>query len=451
MPALVRRLLVNVAARAPAVLTLAAVAGLAGWLALNEWKVPKFSTLRGAPAAPADESSPATVKVTFDPSPDPPGPPTGRIEFPSAEAVRKAGLQTAIAHVKPLAQYVTAYGMVDYEPSLYTQLAARVSGSVWRVEKEVGEPVAKGEALAYVNSAEVGQAKADFLQSLTQFDLRTKTFQRIQQAGAAIKEGTVLEAEAAAREARIRLFNDQQRLLNLGLPVRTEDVIALPDEQRGRFLRLLGLPDGVRREIDPETFTANVLPVTAPFAGVVVRRFAAPGEVVQLSQPKVLFAIADVRSLHADLDVRLEDMAHVRVGQRVTFQPDSRGVPAAQGKVSHVSPEVDEKTRHVKIHVQIRNEDGALRPNTFGTGRVLVREVPRAVVVPSAAVQPVGGGFVAFVQTSESAFQARSVVPGLADGGLTEVSGVREGEVVVTTGSHVLKSELLKDRIAGGD
>src|SRR5205085_2506842 len=137
----------------------------------------------------------------------------------------------------------------------------------WRVEKEVGEPVAKGEALAYVNSAEVGQAKADFLQSLTQFDLRTKTLQRMQQAGAAIKEGTVLESEAAVRESRIRLFNDQQRLLNLGLPVRTEDVIALPEEQRGRFLRLLGLPDAVRREIDPETFTANMLPVTAPFAG----------------------------------------------------------------------------------------------------------------------------------------------------------------------------------------
>ena len=50
-----------------------------------------------------------------------------------------------------------------------------------------------------------------------------------------------------------------------------------------------------------------------------------------------------------------------------------------------------------------------------------------------------------------TAFEARPVRPGLRQGDLVEVSGLREGEEVVTAGAHLLKSELQKERIAGGE
>src|SRR5207302_9888365 len=98
-----------------------------------------------------------------------------RIEFPSADSVHKAGIQVATVQVRSIAQYVTANGAADYEPSRYARLTSRATGTIWRMEKETGDSIRKGEILALIDAAEVGRAKADFLHSLTQVRLRAAT------------------------------------------------------------------------------------------------------------------------------------------------------------------------------------------------------------------------------------------------------------------------------------
>jgi cobalt-zinc-cadmium efflux system membrane fusion protein len=465
MPARIWRLAVGVASYVPTVLTLALLGGVALWGARNEWKVPGFS----AKAADAEPEAPAAVKVVREPGGSEGDEAAGllagrpRLEFPSAEAVRAAGLQVKAAETRDVAQYVTANAMLDYQPYRYAQLASRAPGTVFRVTKEMGEPVKKGEVLALIESTEVGKAKSDFLHSLAQVDVRSTAVERLKSAGGAVSGGNLREAEATLRDARIRLFNDQQRLLNLGLPLRMEDVAKLPEEQQVRHLRLLGLPEEVRKQLDPETLTANLLPLTAPFDGLVVRHpQAAPGEVVDTTRP--LFVVADTRELHIELEINLEDAALLHLGQTVTFHAEdrpgdkdagARPAATATGTLAHISPEVNEKSRRVPVHAEVENPDGRLRPNTFGTGHVLIREKPGAVVVPADALQwevrPQGRVYFVFVRLSETDFQVRPVRPGLRDGGFVEVEGVAAGEEVVTTGSHVLKSELLRERIGGSE
>jgi cobalt-zinc-cadmium efflux system membrane fusion protein len=441
----------------PALLTLAALAALGYWGWASDWQLPPLADLLGEPAAAREGAPEPGVKVVEAPpgpdaGPDDPSPGLMRVEFPSADAVARAGIQVAAVQAKDLARVVTAPGMVDYEPGLYARLSSRASGIVWRVLKEIGEPIHKGEVLALIDSADVGQVKADFLQDLVQVKARATTLQRLEGLGqqGATSERALLDAQTALREARIRLFKDQQALLNLGLPVRLEEMEKLPDDQLARRLRLIGLPKVIADALDPETLTANLLPLTAPFDGQVVERNAATGEVVHLTQPKILFVVADVRRLHIDLDVNPEDMADVRLGQPVAFRSDGGG-PEVTGQVSHISPEVNEKTRRVRVHAQVANEDQRLRPNAFGTGRIVVGNRPGALVVPSEAVQADGPASLVFVRVSDTSFEARPVRLGLRQGDLVEVIGVREGEEVVTTGSFLLKSELRKDRIAGGD
>jgi cobalt-zinc-cadmium efflux system membrane fusion protein len=451
MPVWVRKLAVGALAGFPTLLILALLGGVAVWGARNDWKLPPLASLWGKEAAADKSPAEEAVKVVSGSAESgPPGP--ARVEFPSAEAVRKVGLRVVPVEVRDLARHVTANGMVDYEPSRYVRLTARSAGTIWRVYKEIGDPIHKGEVLALLDSAEVGKAKADFLQSLAQVKLRTTTLERLRSIGreGAVPDRSLREAEASVQEGRIRVFNDQQALLNLGLPVRLRDVEDLPDDQLVRRLRLLGLPEDVAREFDPETLTANLLPLTAPWDGQVVERNTAVGDIVEKTSPKMLFILADVRELHADLDVAPEDMAEVRVGQPVTFRTDGSGIEV-RARVSHLSPEVDEKTRRVRVHAELSNPDGRLRPNAFGTGRILVGEHPHAVVVPAEAVQADGANHLVFVRLSETSFEARPVHPGLRQGDLVEVSELRPGEKVVTTGSFVLKSELRKDRITGGD
>jgi cobalt-zinc-cadmium efflux system membrane fusion protein len=430
--------------RLPSLITLAALGALALWGRQNAWQ------LSPSRAADQETAKPAAAEPAIEVREASPGP--VRIEFPSASAVAKVGIRVAPVRVRDLTRSVTAPGMVDYDPGRYVRLSARASGSIVRVDKEIGDPVRKGDLLALLDAAEVGRLKADFLQDLAQVQLRSTTLQRLQEGyeKAAIPERSVLMAQTALRESRIRLLNDQQAMLNLGLPVRLEELQKLPDDQLARQLRLLGLPEGVARELDPDTLTANLLPLTAPFDGQVVERNVAVGEVVQVTQPKTLFVVGDVRGLHIDLDVNPEDMAGVRVGQPVTLRPNDGG-PEASGRVVHISPEVNDKTRRVQVHAEVPNEDRHLRPNTFGTGQIVVAQRPRAVVVPGEAVQSDDHRSLVFVRISATAFEARPVRPGLRQGDLVEVSGVREGEEVVTAGSYLLMSELHKGRIAGGD
>jgi cobalt-zinc-cadmium efflux system membrane fusion protein len=452
-------------------LTLGLLGGLALWGSLNDWKLPWSSKESAASDDPLSE-----VRVISDSTDS--GENGRRIEFPSAEAVTKAGIRVEPVQVRRMVRYITANGMVDYDPARYARLTARASGSVWRVEKEIGDTVHKGDVLALIDATEVGQAKADLMQSLTQVDLRGLTVERLEAAHkrGAVSEQSLREAQAALSEARIRLSNDHQRLLNFGLPVRLDDLTKVPHDQLAKQLRLLGLPEDIRKQLDTETLTANLLPLTAPFDGVVVQRTAATGEIIEKNQPKIMFVLADVRHLHVDLDVNPEDMGLVRAGMEVTFTPtymlqkseirnpksEKRGdsnygsetpdFTCVTAKVSHISPEVDEKTRRVKVHAEFDNSDGRLRPNDFGIGRIFIREEPNALVVPSEAVQSDGGSSVVFVLTSDNkSFTVRPVHTGLRDGNVIEVRGVQAGEKVATTGGFALLSELLKERIVGGD
>jgi len=481
MPPWIRSSAAWAGTQVPTLLTLAVLAGVALWGSTNDWKIPHAW---GGSAKETKETAEATIRVVADPS-QPQSRDAGpgslsarRIEFPSVDSVQKAGIEMAPVEVRSIARYVTANGTIDYEPSRYARLTARATGTVWRLEKEAGDTVHKGEVVALVDAAEVGRAKAEFLQSLAQVRLYTTSVQQLQSLdkSGAVSDRSLREAEAKLREARISLFNNQQALLNLGLPFRLKEVEGLAEDQLVKYLRLLGLPDDLRKQLDSETLTANLLPVTAPFDGQVVQRYAALGELQQLTQPKPMYMVADLSRLHFELDVNPEDVADVRLGQTVSFLPEGARSPAAEGALSHISPEVDEKTRRVRVHAEFDNPGGRLRPNTFGTGKILIRKHAHARVIPSVALQTLptegenqfvflpGWGYLGmccwfvpwkgeiqfvFVRLSPTSFQARQVQTGLREGDLLEVTGIRPGEEVVTTGSFMLKSELLKERIAG--
>jgi cobalt-zinc-cadmium efflux system membrane fusion protein len=431
--------------------------GVAVWGATTLWKTPDSPR----PAA-TDDDEHAAIRVTDEPMPAFVGGfawhaanaafnfAPRRLVFADRDFPRKAGIALAAAEERPMTEYVLANGMIDYDPTTYAHIATRAPGTIWWVGKQIGEPARKGEVLALVESADVGKAKADFLTSLTQYDLRSKMLLRMQEAGSSVAERVLREAEAAARESHIKMFGDQQALLNLGLLVRIDDFLKRTDEQRVRELRLLGLPPQLRNSPNSDTLTANLLPVAAPFDGQIVQRNAAIGEAVTASKP--LFVVADLRQVHLEMAVDPADVGKLRVGQSVTFVPRTAGIAPATGTLAHIGPEVDEKIRKVWVHAEAENPDGRLRPHSYGDGQITIRDNPRTVVVPTEAVQIDGPYRLVFVRNSEEReFQLRHVRPGLRSGDRVEVTGVRPGEEVVTVGSHALLSEVLKDRMGEAD
>src|SRR5207253_3096237 len=100
--------------------------------------------------------------------------------------------------------------------------------------------------------------------------------------------------------------------------------------------------------------------------------------------------------------VRQEDAGLVTAGQKVLFRPgeNHQGVEIA-GKVSWISTSADGITRTVRVRVELPNSDGRLRANTFGTGRIVLREEPSAVFVPTQALHWDGCCHVVFVRDKD--------------------------------------------------
>lgn len=366
-----------------------------------------------------------------------------KVQFASPQAVEKAGIRLGSVIERPMAAAIAIPGEVDYDRRRFAQIPARVAGILWRVEKDLGDSVREGDVLAVLDSAEVGKAKADLLQARAALDVGTLHAQRLERSVEAGFRTEVerVQADANVREAQIRLFHANQALLNLGLPL----PIGAPDPDT---IARLGLPDAVLAQLPAGTPSANLLPILAPFEGIVVARAVAQG--VSVEPGHQLFALADTRRMWVTMDLPQADATRVALDAPVSFRPDG-AADAVTGRVNWISTAVDEMTRTVKVRADVANEAGALRAHMFGRARIVIRTSPTAIAVPSEAVQWEGCCHVVFVRLTDEVFQTRKVRIGTRDAAYTEVLvGLLPGEVVVTRGSHVLKSEILKSNLGAG-
>lgn len=441
---------------------------LLGMLAFGHWSHWEFAHAEVAPETrgqkkKANDSHPTEGHPVHAPHPvhpatsANPAPLTAEmVEFRSEVAVGKSGVLTAPVRRLPLAQFLPANGVVSYDQNRVAQLSSRVPGIIWRVDKTAGEAVKKGEILAIIDSAEVGKAKAEFLTAVANVDIKEKLLTILNPLANVVSVRQVKEAEAALREARITLFNSHQALVNLGLPIRIEEVSTLPEAEIVQRIQFLGLPESVTKTLDRERTTANLIPLVVPFDGTIVHRDAAIGELVSPQHSQ--FTVSDVSKMWILLDVRIEDSDKLAMGQDVDFTPDGMS-QSVRCKVNWVSTEVDEKTRTVQVRCEVDNPfisnavEGTnahrlLRAHQFGTGRIRIRQKPDALVVATRSIQYDGTQPVVFVQRSPESFEMRPVRLGISDEQFTELlDGAAQGEVVATVGSHLLKSEIYRKRL----
>jgi cobalt-zinc-cadmium efflux system membrane fusion protein len=370
-----------------------------------------------------------------------------KVQFASIDSIKKAGVKLAAVTEAPVTQTVAANGEIGYDRRLIAQVNARASGTAWRIAKDLGQPVKKGELLMLVESADVGRAKAELLQAAAAVHARAAAATRSQASTeAGFRTGADLqEAHAALKEAQVRLYNARQSLIALGLPLTAEQT-SNPTEQA---LQLLGLPEGVASELNRDATSANLLPVFAPQDGIITARNVVQGESIESN--KSLFTIIDTSKLWLTIDLPAEQAAQVRLGDLARFHTESDPSLSVTGKIDWINTAIDDQTRTLKVRAQVENPDGRLRANLFGRAEITIRQTPRAVVVPDQAVLWEGCCFVVFVRLSDTIFQTRKVRIGARADGMTEIMvGVLPGEVVASAGSHVLTSEILKSSLGAG-
>ena len=379
-----------------------------------------------------------------------------RVQFTSAESVDKAGIEVEVVQEGPVSDVITANGEAMFDPTRVARLSVRSPGTVVLVAKTLGDPVAAGDVLALVDAAQVGQAKTELLRSLAKRQLHQATVERLAApAGAgAVSQRSLMEAEALLEEARISCLAARQTLSNLGFDV-PETPEAVDAAELAKQLQYLGIPQKYVDALPVGSGTANLIPIRAPQEGVVVASAVVAGEVVDLTTP--LFTVADPRQLWLVLNVNQEDARYLKKTLPVEFQPDD-GSQAKSGEISWISSAVDEQTRKLKVRIPIDNTDSSLRDMTYGTGRIVLRREPNAIIVPRAALQSTSDAHFVFVrdkhyfdESAPKVFHVRQVRLGATEGDHVELlAGVLPGEVVATKGSNVLLAQLLRSSLGAG-
>ena len=339
------------------------------------------------------------------------------------EAIEAAGIEVASVQSGTIARRLIVPGTIVPHADHIAHVAVKLSGIVAELRKNIGDPVEKNEVVAILESREVADAKSEYLAARLTNELQRDLFERDKALWEKKISGEQQFLRSRNEAARAKVRNDiaRQKLFALGL---TEAEIAdLPDE--------------------PEA-SLRLQKVRSPISGHVVERKVELGVVMGRDNLETeLFVVADLNPVWVDLAVSPEDVPLVRVGQTVRIVARGTG-ETAEGKVIFIGPMLDKETHTTRAVVEINNKEGVWRPGSFVSAGIVLEERSVPLAVPTAAIQTMDGGPVAFVRTSDG-FQKRRVALGQDDGRTAEViSGLRMGETIAVNNTFLLKAEMLK-------
>lgn len=406
--------------------------------------------------------------------------PTG-IEV-DAEVADRIGLMVEPVKRQVLAFRVEATGQIEASPGRQVTVTNPVGGTVTKLLVEPGQPVEAGQALAVITSGELAELRVTALENSAErrgevqqaeanLQLAQQTYAQQQQialraiegaqtdlrvaqeqydrdsdlaAQGAIARRELLASEAGLADAKRALTEAESRLEVLS--ARTEVT---------RSQTALNVAQS-RAQLSTETYqtrlqqlgaTANAdgtITIKAPIAGTIADRDVTLGQSSQ-DAGAVLMTIVDNRTVLATANIYEKDLSQVSPGQRVRITVASLPDQIFEGQITTVGSVVDGDTRVVPVQAELDNAQGTLKPGMFAALEVLTESTVEAVMaIPQAAVVEASGQTLVFVRNG-NAFEPVDVTLGRTAGDQVEVlSGLFEGDEVVTQRANQLYAQSLR-------
>ncbi len=250
----------------------------------------------------------------------------------SESARTLADIQVAPVERKAVNVDVRMVGKVEYDETRLAYLSSRVPGRLDRLYVDyTGVPVKKGDHMVSIYSPEILTAQEELLQAVGAVSKLARSNVDIVRASAA---ATV----EASREK----------------------------------LRLWGLSDEQITSIELSGKTSDHITIYAPIGGIVIQKNALEGSYVETGTK--IYTIADLAHVWVKLDAYESDLPWLRYSQEVQFHTESYPGEIFTGRIAFIDPILNDKTRTVKVRVNVPNPNGKLKPNMF------VRAVVQAAI-----------------------------------------------------------------------
>ena len=351
-----------------------------------------------------------------------------KVRFESKLAADKAGVETVFPRQGTAQESVPAICEVAYDGNALARITPLASGIIHEVLVDVGANVSAGDLLLKVHSTVIAGAKAEFVSSVVDLDLKRVAWERETRLAkkSISSEREVQEAEAAFRTAELTLDTGRQALLNFGFT--PKEVMTIQEERD----------------------TSAALFIRAPFDGTLVERNAVVGEAVQPGH--TLFTVVDLDSMWLNLSIPADQAGRIRVGHTVLATFRGMEGRTAKGEIDWVHTSIDSRSRMLRALAVISNSNRLLVVGMFGVARVFLADAQASLEVPRDSIQHLEGQAYVFVKLEKDLYALRRVVTGTPDTGdsVAVLSGLGVGEPIVSTGSFTVMSEFLKSRLGAG-
>jgi Cu(I)/Ag(I) efflux system membrane fusion protein len=367
----------------------------------------------------------------------------------SDRARRLANIQVKSVERKFVSAEIRMVGKIDYDETRLGYITARVPGRIDHMYVDyTGITVRKGDHLVELYSPELVSTQQELIQTLKY---------------SVDSDSKVMQQNVASIRERLRLW---------------------------------GLTSKQIKTIESSNKVTDNVTIYAPMGGIVVERNGLEGMYVNTGTR--IYTIADLSRVWLQLDAYESDVPWIRYGQEVEFRTETYPGDIFKGKIAFIDPILNEKTRTIKVRVNVENKERKLKPGMFAhtivksniaaggkvmdpdlsgkwispmhpevvkdkpgscdvCGMPLVRaeelgyvsateiEKEAALVIPASAPLITGKRAVVYVQVpdKEGVYEGREVVLGPRAGNYYIVKeGLMEGEIVVVNGNFKIDSAI---------
>jgi multidrug efflux pump subunit AcrA (membrane-fusion protein) len=307
--------------------------------------------------------------------------------------IQNMDIRTATVTRGPLRRTIRTVGVVEYDETTLGDVTTKFKGWIEKLHANAtGQLVMRGDPLFEIYSPELYSAQVEYLLA------------------------TSSPAQAASGVDEIRNS------------ARTK-------------LKFYDISDGQIAELEKLRQPRKTMRILAPQDGFVVEKNATEGQMVDAGMK--IYRLADLGLVWVQADIYEQDLAYVKLGQEATvtlsYLPDRE----FRGRVTYIYPNVDEKTRTARVRMEFHNPGYFLKPGMFATVKVVSELEPSVLLMPDMAILRSGEKATVFVALEGGKFDPRAVTlgPQAENDEYQVLSGVSEGERIVTSGQFMLDSE----------
>ncbi len=307
--------------------------------------------------------------------------------------IQNMGIRTGLVSKGPVRGVIRTVATIDYNETTLADITTKFKGWIAKLYVDAtGKQVHRGDPLFEVYSPDLYTAQTEYLLALEN------------------KSSTPSDTEELKASALTKLI-------------------------------YFDISDDQIAELEHTRNVKKTLHIDSPRDAIVVEKMVVEGQMVEPGMK--LYRLADLSIVWVQAQIYEEDLAFVKPGQEavvsLSYLPDRK----FRGRVTYIYPTVDEKTRTARVRMEFHNPGYFLKPGMFATVELQTELMHSGILVPESAVLRSGEKNTVFVALEGGHFEPRVITLGpRSENNMYQVlSGLTEGERVVTSGQFMLDSE----------